>query len=283
MKILLTGGASDLAQVLAPQLLQDGQAVSRFDIRPPATTDTAGMYVAGSILNERALTAVMAGMDCVVHIAAWHGIHEVTGQKNVRDFWDLNVNGTFNVLETATWSRVPHFVYISSTSVEDRYGVYGHTKVLGEEMCRAYAARHGLNVIILRPRAFIPPWNTAVYATYTDWAKWFWGGAVHINDVAQAVRLSVMALQHQQFAEPPVLVVDGAYEYTAVDLETWDADGPGSTFRRVYPDMEALVLKHGLNPAQKPKVYDISETCQTLGYQPQYSLKNLLAELAEKG
>ena len=48
-----------------------------------------------------------------------------------------------------------------------------------------------MNVIVLRPRAFIPFWNRHVYTNFIDWARWFWKGAVHIDDVASAVILSV--------------------------------------------------------------------------------------------
>ena len=48
-----------------------------------------------------------------------------------------------------------------------------------------------MNVITLRPRGFIPFWDRDVYARYSDWARWFWKGAVHIDDVAAAVILSL--------------------------------------------------------------------------------------------
>ncbi|MEI2611399.1 MAG: NAD(P)-dependent oxidoreductase [Candidatus Promineifilaceae bacterium] len=281
MNILLTGGASDLAQVLTPQLLANGHTVTRLDIRRPA--DDSGEFIQGSITDREMLGQHLRGVACVVHIAAWHGIHEVTGQKDVFAFWDVNVTGTFNTLEMSVRAGVKQFVYISSTSVDERFGVYGHTKVLGEEIARTYAARHGLKVMILRPRAFIPHWNRATYSNYIEWAHWFWGGAVHIDDVAQATRLAIAALTHNTYPEPPVLVVDGAYDYTPDDLAHWDADGPGSTFRRVYPGYESLVRGYGLDPARQPKTYDISQTRQILGYDPQYSLHHLLLELAQFG
>jgi nucleoside-diphosphate-sugar epimerase len=37
------------------------------------------------------LTEIFRGCDCIVHIAAWHGIREDRGEKNARDFFDLNV------------------------------------------------------------------------------------------------------------------------------------------------------------------------------------------------
>lgn len=281
MRILLTGGSSDLGNVLTKELENRGDISLRMDIRPPMT-DT-GVYINGSILDRSALKQSMDGVDCVVHIAAWHGIHEFTKEKNVYDFWDLNVTGTFYVFQTAVEVGVQRIVYISSESVSDWSGIYGHTKVLGEEMARAYADRHGLQIITLRPRAFIPYWNRTVYKSFIEWARWFWSGAVHIDDVNQAVIKSIDRLGQKLFPSPLTLTVDRAYEYTADDLSNWDANGPGTTFKKYYPEYYDLVVEHGLDPAQKPKILDITEIRRWLGYNPQYGLRNLLVELAEFG
>lgn len=278
MHILLTGGAGDLGQVLSAELEKRANIPVRLDLREPA--DDLGAYINGSILDRNFLKACLPGIDCVVHIAAWHGIHQVNQTKSVYEFWDLNVTGTFNVFQAAVEAGVQRVIYISSTSIDDPIGIYGHTKVLGEEIARTYAARHGLEVIILRPRAFIPWWNKSVYSTFIDWAHWFWPGAVHINDVTQAV---LQAIYLPFFPSPLTLVVDGAYDYSADDLNNWDTGGPGSTFRNIYPQYYGLAVRHGLNPALKPKKLDISETQRWLDYQPQYSLRNLLEELARYG
>ena len=104
---------------------------------------------------------------------------------------------------------------MNSTSVEEQSGIYGLTKVLGEEICLNYSLRHSLNIIILRPRTFILYWNRSVYKNYIEWAHWFWGGAVHINYVPQATMLSINVLSQRRLTKPPGLVVDGAYDYTA--------------------------------------------------------------------
>jgi nucleoside-diphosphate-sugar epimerase len=128
-----------------------------------------------------------------------------------------------------------------------------------------------MNVITLRPRGFIPYWNRKVYASYRDWARWFWKGAVHIDDVAAAVILSLDLIARQRIEQQLVLTLDGAYQYTDADLADWDAEGPGST------------LSHGLDPTLKPTRLDISETVRWLGYNPSFSLASLLSELATYG
>ena len=281
MKAMLTGGAGDLGTVLTPMLEARGDTPLRLDIVPP--TDPGGVYVAGSILDRDGLTRWFAGVDSVVHIAAWHGIHETTGAKDVYAFWDLNVTGTMNVFEAAHRAGVTQVVYLSSTSVRNRASLYGHTKVLGEEIAQTYRTRHGMQVVILRPRGFIPHWNRAVYASFVAWLAWFWRGAVHIEDVAHAVVRSLDCLATSAEVPPVALVVDGAYEYTVADLAAWDAEGPGSTFKRYYAPYEALARRYGLPLEAKPVCYDIAATQQWLGYVPRYSLRQALEELLRYG
>ncbi|MEA3150747.1 MAG: UDP-glucose 4-epimerase [Gammaproteobacteria bacterium] len=71
MKILLTGGAGDLGQTLVPRLLNRGDTPVILDIRAPLE----GMFIQGSLLDRSNLQDHFRGCDCIVHIAAWHGIH----------------------------------------------------------------------------------------------------------------------------------------------------------------------------------------------------------------
>jgi hypothetical protein len=80
-----------------------------------------------------------------------------------------------------------------------------------------------------------------VYASYSDWARWFWKGAVHIDDVAAAVISSMKLISRQPLAQQLILTLDSAYEYTDADLDNWDADG-GSTFNKYYPEYYDLAL-----------------------------------------
>jgi nucleoside-diphosphate-sugar epimerase len=283
MKVLLTGGSGDLGQTLVPGLLDRGDTPLILDLRAPQDLKQGATFIQGSILDRPQLTEMFRGCDCIVHIAAWHGIHEDQGKKNAYDFFDLNVRGTFEVFEAAASLGIDKIVYISTTSVYRPDSRYGSSKILAEAIVENYRKHRDMNVITLRPRGFIPYWNREVYARYSDWARWFSKGAVHIDDVAAAVILSLDLISRQHIKRQLVLTLDSAYQYTDADLADWDAEGPGSTFKKYYPEYYDLGLSYGLDPALKPTRLDISETIRWLGYKPSYSLASLLSELAAYG
>src|SRR6266446_5436447 len=283
MKVLLTGGSGNLGQTLVPMLLDKANTPVILDVRAPRDLKKEAVFIEGSVLNRSKLTEIFRGCDCIVHIAAWHGIHESRGEKNAYDFFDLNVHGTFEVFEAAASVGIDKIIYISTTSVYRPDTRYGTSKILAELIAEDYRKHSNMNVITLRPRGFIPFWDRGVYAKYSDWARWFWRGAVHIDDVAAAVLLSLNLISRQQLAQQLILTLDSAYEYTDADLDHWDADGAGSTFKKYYPEYYDLALSYGLDPALRPTRLDISETVRWLGYKPSYGLANLLSELAAYG
>ena len=283
MKILLTGGSGDLAKVLTPPLLQQNNHVVRMDIVQP-TDHFGGQFVHGSILDRELLRQLTQdNFDCIVHIAAWHGFHEFTKGKTVDEFWDLNVTGTYNVLQAADENHIKNIVNISSESVSDQYGVYGSSKLFAEHLADIYVQRHHMNIISLRMGAFIPYWNKYVYPNnaFIEWAKWYSKGAVHIEDAAQAVLKSIALLHKDTLQTHTILDIDGAYDYTAEDLDAWDSDGPGSTFNKYYSPYFSVIQHHDLDLTVKPNIRDISKAVQLIGYQPTYGLGNLLMELQE--
>lgn len=280
MRVLLTGGAGDLGQTLVPLLRLSGDTPVLLDVRAPAMEAD---FIGGSVLDRVNLPDWLSGNDAIVNIAAWHGIHESRGDKNAYDFFDLNVRGTFEVFEAASRAGVDNVVHISTTSLHRPDTLYARSKILAERIAADYAAHRGMNVVTLRPRGFIPHWNRTVYTRYRDWAAWFWKGAVHIDDVAQAVMLSLRLLERGPLIDHPVLTLDSAYEYSDDDLMHWDALGPGTTFRKHYPAYCDLARSFGLDPATKPFKLDIAETVRRLGYKPTYSLGSLLRELASHG
>lgn len=274
MRILLTGGSGDLGSVLARHLIDCGDVPVSLDLREPS--DPCVQFIQGSILDRDILESAICDVDCVVHIAAWHGIHEFKKEKDEYDFWNLNVTGSFMLLEACARAKVSKFVFVSSTSVDDWPGIYAHSKILAEDLMRTYVARHNMRIITLRPRAFIPHWNKSVYSNFGQWAKWFWKGAVHINDVSEAVLRAIDALQTIDSVHL-ILTIDGKCEFSQEELDCWN----DQSFRNRFGEhSHRLFQKFGLNPAIKPKILGYAEAQKVIGYEPKYGYSDLLVDLS---
>ena len=117
--------------------------------------------VGGDICQPDILDSAMIGIDYVIHLAA---LWLLQCYEYPRAAFEVNVRGTFNVLEACTNQKVKKLIYSSSASV---YGdavempmteehpfnnktFYGATKIAGEQMCRAFYHRYGLNYVGLR-------------------------------------------------------------------------------------------------------------------------------------
>src|ERR1700756_1943582 len=158
MKVLLTGGSGNLGQVLVPRLLDKGDTPVILDVRAPPPLNKGAVFIEGSVLDRSKLTEILRGCDGIVHIAAWHGIHEDRGEKDAYDFFDLNVRGTFEVFEAAACLGIDKLVFISTTSVYRPATLYGRSKILAELIAEDYREHRHINVVTLRPRGFIPHW-----------------------------------------------------------------------------------------------------------------------------
>lgn len=115
----------------------------------------------GDIRDVDVLNAAVSKADGVVHLAAMWLLH---CKDYPRTAFDVNIQGTFNVLEACVNNDVERLVYSSSASVygdavevpmrEDHpfmnRNFYGATKIAGEAMCRAFHDRYGLSYVGLR-------------------------------------------------------------------------------------------------------------------------------------
>jgi UDP-glucose 4-epimerase len=117
--------------------------------------------VGGDIMQSDILEAALKGADGVFHLAA---LWLLQCHEYPRSAFDVNVRGTFNVMEACVRTGVQRLVYSSSASVygdavrepmdEDHpfnnQNFYGATKIAGEAMLRAYHHRYKLNFVGLR-------------------------------------------------------------------------------------------------------------------------------------
>lgn len=102
----------------------------------------------GDIREPGAVRNVMAGVDCVFHLAAISSIPECL--KRPGESWSVNVLGTRNVLEHALSSGVRRLVFASSCAAQDITSPYAAHKSICEKMCAWYTRNTTLQAICLR-------------------------------------------------------------------------------------------------------------------------------------
>jgi UDP-glucose 4-epimerase len=117
--------------------------------------------VGGDIMQTDILEAALTGAHGVFHLAA---LWLLQCHEFPRSAFDVNVRGTFNVMEACIRTGVQRLVYSSSASVygdavrepmdEDHpfnnQNFYGATKIASEAMLRAFHHRYKLNFVGLR-------------------------------------------------------------------------------------------------------------------------------------
>jgi UDP-glucose 4-epimerase len=149
----------DVAEIVVYDNLVRG---SRENLAEALTDSRVRVFEAGGdICQTDILDAALKRADGVFHFAA---LWLLQCYEYPRAAFDVNIRGTFNVLEACVANDVQRLIYSSSASVygdaveepmtEDHpfnfENFYGATKVAGEAMARAMQGRYGLPFVGLR-------------------------------------------------------------------------------------------------------------------------------------
>ena len=123
--------------------------------------DKGFKLIRGDILNPDDLWKASQGAEEIFHLAAQSSIPKST-EDPLRDF-ELNVRGTFNVLDCARKADVKTTIFASSSTVYGNAALptseddpilpisnYGASKAAGEAYCSSYSILYGLKTASLR-------------------------------------------------------------------------------------------------------------------------------------
>ena len=230
--ILITGGSGFIGSYIMRSLAERGDTVINFDSQPPRPeaawwlkpVQESITFVQGGIDSWSSVSETVQRYhpESIIHLAA---IGSPVVLKQRPDLaLNVNIQGSFNILEAARVSNVKRVVYFSSIGVlpSVRYepidtnhpvllategpgaSFYGASKIAGEALCWAYHQSFGLDFIVLRPSAvygfgmFLPIYIKPMVEnslrglpTRFQYGREFPRDYTHVEDVAQ---LAIKAL-----------------------------------------------------------------------------------------
>jgi UDP-glucose 4-epimerase len=167
LPVLITGGCGFIGSHIAEQLVASGADVTILDDLSSGFLHNIEhirknvRFIQTSITNKDACLEAAKNQQLVFHLAAMISVPESI--QNPALCHDINVTGTFNMLEAARINNVKKLVLSSSAAV---YGnttnlchehmlcqpesPYGFSKHIDELMCQEYSKVYGLETVILR-------------------------------------------------------------------------------------------------------------------------------------
>ena len=200
MRILVTGGGGFLGGAIARHLRERGDDVAVFGRNDyPSLAKLDILTLRGDVRDAEAVRLACNGLDAVCHVAAKVGIW---GRR--RDFYEINVQGTRNVIDACRRAGVGRLVYTSSPSVvvgegglagvdesqpyPDRY--LAHYPATKAEAERAVLAANGpdFSTAALRPHLIWGPGDTQLIPRLLERARR--GRLVRVGDATNLVDIT---------------------------------------------------------------------------------------------
>jgi nucleoside-diphosphate-sugar epimerase len=147
-RVLVTGGAGTIGAAVVRRLLADPAYEARVADRKeaPQWMREACEIRTGDLREADVAAAAVAGCPCVIHLASpgrslQDADYSVIAQSAALDS---------TLLLAAIDRRVERFLYVSCADAPES-SAHGFAKLVGERLCRAAQAEHGLPFVICRP------------------------------------------------------------------------------------------------------------------------------------
>ncbi len=318
-KVLVTGATGFTGGYLAEELVNQGYAVQALS-RPKKNTkklEKMGVQIVyGDLEKKDTLAAAVEGVDTVYHIAAIFREQNVSKQY----FYDVNVGGTKNLLESALEAKVRRFVHCSTVGVqgeiknapskeEDPYNpgdVYQDSKVEGEKLALQFFKEHDdIEGVVFRPVGIYGPGDMRFLKIFkfvnSGKFRMIGNGEVlyHLTYVTDLVKGIVLCGQKKE-AVGEVFTLGGDEYVTLNEYVKLLAEALGVPVPKkrvpLAPMMVVAVLcetlcypfriqppiyRRRLEFFSKDRAFDVSKAKRLLGYNPTVSLKTGLKRTAE--
>jgi len=170
MKVLITGGSGFIGSHLVEKMISEGFDVRILDQQKKLDNiknllpNPRIEFVEGDIRNYDACKKAVNGCDFVSHLAALISVdHSI---QEPRPFWDVNVGGTFNLIDASLNAKIKRFQYMSSCEMLGHIeypnkatenwptyiprSPYAASKLAAETYCNSYHITYDFPVVITR-------------------------------------------------------------------------------------------------------------------------------------
>jgi len=217
--VLVTGGTGFLGSYIIKDLVEKGYAVRaiRRSNKLPFWISKQIMdkveWVDGDVLDVVALQDAMEGVDTVIHSAAVVSF----APKQQKEMYQVNIEGTANVVNMALEKNIRRLVYISSVAALGRTANGGHVneeKKWEESKVNTHYAKskfkaelqvwrginEGLDAVILNPSTILGygDWHSsscAIFRQVKDGFKWYTPGINGFVDVEDVARATILLME----------------------------------------------------------------------------------------
>lgn len=164
-RLLLTGAAGNLGQVLRPRLKNHADVLRVSDLAALKPAGQGEEAVSCNLADAAAVSRLVQGVDAIVHLGG------VSVERPFEEILPANIQGVYNVFEAARVHGVRRVVFASSNHVIGFYeqgrlldpgvplrpdGYYGLSKAYGENLSRFYHDRYGIETVCLRIGSSFP-------------------------------------------------------------------------------------------------------------------------------
>jgi len=315
MKYLITGGAGFIGSHLAEGLLQRGDEVCVVDDLSTGSMvniqhlkgGNGFRYIIDSVLNKPVMAELVDEVDVIFHLAAAVGVRLIV-ESPVRTI-ETNIKGTEIVLEVAAKKKKPVVIFSTSEvygksdgakfsetddlilgpSVKSRWS-YAASKLVDEFLALAYYKERKLPTIIIRLFNTVGPRQTGRYGMVVPrFVQQAIGGKAitvfgdgkqtrtftHVKDVVWAI----LKLAEEPGAIGGIFNVGGKEEISIEQLAHRVKNilrSPSPIIYVPYGD----AYEQGFEDMRR-RVPDITKIQQLIGYEPRYTLEDIILDVAE--
>ena len=265
-KILITGGTGFLGSYIIKELVEKGYAVKalrRSNKLPtwiPSEILEKTEWVDGDVLDVVALEDAMEGVDIVIHSAAIVSFVK----KERQQMYQVNVEGTANVVNIALEKNVKRLVHISSVAALGRTTNGGHVdeeKKWEESKANTHYAKskfkaelqvwrgisEGLEAVIVNPSTILGygDWHSsscAIFRQVYEGFKWYTPGINGFVDVEDVARATVL-LMESNVSEQRFIVNGDTWPFQKLQDTIADAFGKKRPTRKTSPFLLSIAWR----------------------------------------